>query len=90
MFILCCYCRHTERARLERIQTAHLYTTISIVSWPMLKGHTSYDLCERVRLDQLHKDGETTPTEGIRNMRVLKTSTIYEMLAQYNPVSCYQ
>lgn len=71
---------------MERIQTAHLYTTVSLVFWAMLQSHCGYDVCDRLRVDNLHKSGEGAVKEGIYNMRVMKSSGICELVSQYDAV----
>ncbi|XP_067939820.1 ubiquitin carboxyl-terminal hydrolase 7-like [Watersipora subatra] len=79
--------RQMERARLERIQTAHLYTTVSLVPWAMMKEHMGYDLCDRYKLDQIHKEGESSEvtTHGVTTHKVLKSSAVRELAVLHHP-----
>ena len=71
---------------MERIQTAHLYTTVSVVSWAMLQSHCGYDVCDRLRIDNIHKSGEGVLGEGIFNLRALKSSSVSELVNQFDKV----
>ena len=71
---------------MERIKTAHLYTTVSVVSWAMLQSHCGYDVCDRLRIDNIHKSGEGDMGGGLFNLRALKSISVSEFVNQFDKV----
>ncbi|KAF6034708.1 USP7 [Bugula neritina] len=76
--------KNVEQLRQERLRTAHLYTTVSLVPWTMLHHHSGYDVCDRLSMDDLHKQGEGAQEAGLVTVRVMKTSTVAELVTSYD------
>jgi len=60
-----------------------------MVPWAMLLHHSGYDVCDRLSMDDMHKQGEGAQEAGLVTMRVMKTSTVAELVASYDSVCDY-
>lgn len=71
-----------ERLRLQQLQTAHLYTELTILTWDSLHNYSGYGICDRMQIEST----ESADQRPFSKIKVLKSSTIAEVIHNYDKV----